>query len=134
MAEVYEVSGSIGTDLYYCTIHWRNGNLFMDEPENLGGKDRGPDPMSTLLASLAGCTLSTLRMYIDRKKWNVSKITVNLKMNREEKEGKVFTTIDRKIGFEGEISSEDRERLVVIATKCPVSKVLEGEVKIPTSL
>ena len=55
----------------------------MDEPENVGGKDLGPDPYSTLLASLAGCTLSTLRMYADRKGWNVEEITISLNLSQE---------------------------------------------------
>ena len=62
-----DIVGHIGSQKYLCTISWRNGTLLMDEPENVGGQNTGPDPFSTFLASLAGCTLSTLRMYIDRK-------------------------------------------------------------------
>ena len=62
-----DVKGHIGPEKYLCTISWRNGTFIMDEPETIAGKDLGPDPYTTLLASLAGCTLSTLRMYIDRK-------------------------------------------------------------------
>ena len=71
MEDLFEndILGRIGTQKYLCNITWRNGQFLMDEPENVGGKDLGMDPFSTLLASLAGCTLSTLRMYIDRKEW-----------------------------------------------------------------
>ncbi|OYX86206.1 MAG: hypothetical protein B7Y83_02350 [Flavobacteriales bacterium 32-34-25] len=48
----------------------------MDEPEITGGKDLGPDPYSALLASLASCTLATLRMYIDRKGWDIPEINI----------------------------------------------------------
>ena len=56
------IKGTIGMQKYLCTITWRNGDLIMDEPESIGGRDLGPDPYSVLLASLAGCSLSTLRM------------------------------------------------------------------------
>jgi putative redox protein len=48
------ITGSISTQKYLCTILWRNGKLLMDEPETIGGNDLGPDPFSTFLASLAG--------------------------------------------------------------------------------
>ena len=62
-----DIVASIGEQKYFVEVIWRNGTLIMDEPESIEGKDLGPDPYTTLLASLAGCTLSTLRMYISRK-------------------------------------------------------------------
>ena len=76
----HNIEGTIGTQKYLCTISWRNGKLLMDEPESVGGNDLGPDPYSTLLASLAGCTLSTLRMYIDRKGWDIPEIKISLNL------------------------------------------------------
>jgi putative redox protein len=64
-----DIIGVIGTQKYYVEVKWRNGVLVMDEPTKIEGQDLGPDPFTTLLASLAGCTLSTLRMYISRKGW-----------------------------------------------------------------
>ena len=75
-----KIEGKIGVQKYLCTINWRNGELLMDEPQSVGGKDLGPDPMTTLLASLAGCTLATLRMYIDRKDWNINEIKVSMNL------------------------------------------------------
>ncbi len=50
----------------------------MNEPIQNGGNDKGSDPFTALLASLAGCTLSTLRMYIDRKGWDIPSIAISL--------------------------------------------------------
>ena len=128
-----DITGFIGMQKYLCTITWRNGKLLMDEPEKVGGNDLGPDPYSTLLASLAGCTLSTLRMYIDRKGWEIPEIAIALNMTQETK-GELETTISRNITFPTPISEEQRERLLLIAEKCPVSKILKNKITINTQL
>jgi len=125
------IEGKIGTQKYLCTISWRNGKLVMDEPENLGGKDLGPDPFSTFLASLAGCTLSTLRMYIDRKGWDIPEITIALNL-AQETEPVLKTTIFETITFSEDVIEEQKERLLLIAEKCPISKLLKGNITIET--
>jgi putative redox protein len=127
-----DLVGSIGLEKYICKIVWRNGVLIMDEPLGINGKDAGPDPYTTLLASLAGCTLSTLRMYIDRKGWDIPEISVQLNMHQET-ENELTTIIKRNITFPTNISIEQKERLLVIAGKCPVSKILEHKVQINTT-
>jgi putative redox protein len=128
-----DILGSIGTQKYLCNITWRNGTIVMDEPENIQGKDLGPDPYTTLLASLAGCTLSTLRMYIDRKEWNITEIQVSLNFTITT-EGEFSTDIKREIRFSNEVSDDQKQRLLLIAGKCPVSKILENKIKIHTSI
>ncbi len=128
-----DISGTIGTQKYLCTISWRNGKLLMDEPENIGGNDLGPDPFSTLLASLAGCTLSTLRMYIDRKGWDIPEINISLNLTQEN-EGELVTTISKTITFSTVISAEQKERLLFIAEKCPISKILKNTINLKTTI
>jgi putative redox protein len=128
-----DITGTIGTQKYLCKISWRNGELLMDEPENIDGKDLGPDPFTTLLASLAGCTLSTLRMYIDRKGWEITEINIALNL-AQENNPELETTISRTISFSSEISEEQKERLLLIAEKCPISKILKNKVTINTKL
>ena len=128
-----DITGSIGTSNYICTINWRNGVIMMDEPTNIGGQDTGPDPYTTLLAALAGCTLSTLRMYIDRKGWVIPEISVRLNMSQDRENG--FTTfIKREIYFSSDVPTEQKDRLLVIAGKCPVSKILENNIIINTTI
>lgn len=128
-----DITGTIGTQKYLCTISWRNGKLLMDEPENIGGNDLGPDPFSTLLASLAGCTLSTLRMYIDRKGWDIPEINISLNLTQEN-EGELVTTISKTITFPSAISIEQKERLLLIAEKCPISKILKNTINLKTNI
>ncbi|WP_298135933.1 OsmC family protein [Flavobacterium sp.] len=128
-----DITGKIGTQKYLCTISWRNGKLVMDEPKSIGGNDLGPDPYSTLLASLAGCTLSTLRMYIDRKGWDIPEINISLNFSQKQND-ELETTISRAISFSNEITTEQKERLLLIAEKCPISKLLKNKITINTQL
>ena len=129
----HDITGSIGTQNYLCTILWRNGRLLMDEPENVGGEDLGPDPFSTLLASLAGCTLSTLRMYIDRKGWDIPEIKIAVNLTQENNDA-FETVITREISFSSNVDEETKNRLLIIAEKCPVSKILKNKITINTAL
>lgn len=128
-----DIIGHIGTQKYLCTISWRNGKFIMDEPESNEGKDLGPDPISALLASLASCTLATLRMYIDRKGWNIPEINISINAAQEQ-DGELETVFSRHITFSADISTEQKERLLLIANKCPVSKILKGKITINTQL
>lgn len=128
-----DITGKIGSQKYLCTISWQNGTFIMDEPENIEGKDLGPDPYSTLLASLAGCTLSTLRMYIDRKGWDIPEINISLNLSQEN-DTELTTTISRTISFPKNIDQETKDRLLFIAEKCPVSKILKNKILINTKL
>lgn len=127
------IKGTIGMQKYLCTIIWRNGDLIMDEPESIGGKDLGPDPYSVLQASLAGCTLSTLRMYIDRKGWDIPEINISLNLYQEN-DKELITTITRNISFPKTIDQEIKNRLLIIAEKCPVSKILKNQIVINTTI
>jgi len=135
MANLLEnnVEGTIGTQKYLCTISWLNGTLLMDEPESVGGQNIGPDPFSTFLASLAGCTLSTLRMYIDRKGWDIPEINISLNL-AQDLNPELETSISRTITFPTNISDEQKERLLLIAEKCPISKILKNKITINTTL
>jgi len=128
----HPVVATIGTEKYKCTVEWRNGKFIADEPESSGGKDKGPDPTTLLLSSLGTCTLATLRMYIDRKEWDVPNISVSLNLYHEERDGKKVTVIDRDLNFLSAITDEQRERLIQIAKVCPISKMLEGEIQVRT--
>jgi putative redox protein len=101
-----------------------------DEPESLGGGDRGPTPVSLLLSSLGACTSITLKMYAQRKGWPLTDVHVALAMQT----GDDGSTIDRQIVLKGELSEEQRERLLQIANACPVHKILTRSITIRSGL
>ena len=126
------VAGEIGKEKYQCSITWCNGKLIADEPESSGGKDLGPDPYALLLSSVVSCILITLRMYIDRKGWDIPAITVQSNLFQNIKDGKTVTIIDEDIKFLSPVTDEQREKLISIAKACPISKIVQGEVVIRT--
>jgi len=99
-------------------------SLRVDEPVHQGGADTGPRPTELLGASLAGCIAITIEMYAERKGWDVGAVEVDVEMGYE---GPVPTSFEVGVKLPGELDDEQRRRLMVIATKCPVHKVLAGE-------
>jgi putative redox protein len=99
-------------------------DLRVDEPPEAGGTDSGPRPTELLGASLAGCIAITVEMYANRKGWDVGELEVDVEMSYE---GPVPTSFEVGVKLPGELDDEQRRRLLVIATKCPVHKVLAGE-------
>lgn len=128
------VKGIIGPQKYKTAIHWRNGVLITDEPEKLGGKDLGPDPYTLLLSSLVGCTLATLRMYIDHKSLSISEIEVEANIFFRIENQETTTHIERKIVFRDQPDQVIQQRLLRVAENCPISNMLKGDIKISTEL
>lgn len=106
--------------------------IYADEPEELGGTDEGMTPGALLLASLGSCTAITLKMYAERKKIPLLAIKIDLAICKE-KEMSKETTITRKIEFTGELTQEQKDRLMLIADKCPIHKLLVNPIKILTT-
>ena len=114
--------------------------VLADEPVKAGGLDSGPGPYDLLLAALGACTSMTVRLYADLKQIPLSRTVVRLRHQKiyakdcaecETKEGKI-DHIDRAITFEGDLTAEQRKRLIEIADKCPVHRTLESEINIRT--
>jgi putative redox protein len=99
-------------------------DLRVDEPADQGGTDTGPRPTELLGASLAGCIAITIEMYAGRKGWDVGAVEVDVDVGYE---GPVPTRFEVGVKLQGELDEEQRRRLLVVATKCPVHKVLAGE-------
>ena len=116
--------------------------MLADEPAEVGGNDAGPMPHDFVLAGLGACTSMTVRMYAERKGIPLKRVSVRLsykKMKAAEcsdcvtKEGEI-TEMTRDVTLEGDLTDEQRQRLIEIANKCPVHKTLTGEIKVRTHL
>lgn len=128
--ETQTATAVIGTDLYLTDLTARSHKLIADEPLDVGGKDLGPRPGDFIRMALASCTAITLRMYANRKKWDVKEIKVQVSNGPFNGKTSYLTQIE----IIGNLDDDQRERLMQIAKLCPVHKALTNPIEIETSL
>ncbi len=125
------VKAVLGTEKYYTEVTAGENRIITDEPETQGGKNKGFNPYEILATSLASCTAATLRMYIDRKDWDIPKIVVEV--NLENYLQNQTAVLSRNINFEGaNLDAEQTKRLYAIAEACPIHKILQGNIEVNT--
>lgn len=149
--DVTELAPDLPNDAEVIVRETRNGRfqqeitvgrhrLVADEPVEVGGLDSGLGPYDLVLAGLGACTSMTLRLYAERKALSLDRVTVRLAHSRihaadcencETKEG-MLDRIDRSITLAGDLDEEQRKRLLEIADKCPVHRMLTSEIDIRT--
>ncbi|MFT5914240.1 MAG: putative redox protein [Flammeovirgaceae bacterium] len=138
-----QVVARIGDNGFTTDILAGEHPLTADEPADVGGKNFGPTPYELLNAALGACTVMTLRMYADRKKWDLQEVRVHLEHGKayaednEMVDGKKPAKIDqieRVIELEGNLDDAQKQKLLAIADKCPVHRTLHSEVLIKTEL
>jgi uncharacterized OsmC-like protein/pimeloyl-ACP methyl ester carboxylesterase len=115
--------------------------LRADEPVAYGGQDTGPGPYDLLLAALGSCSAMTVKLYAARKGWPVEAVTVTLDHERrhvddcrecEDEPPRKLDHIDKGVTIEGELSTDQLDRLVEISDRCPVHRTLQSEIRIAT--
>lgn len=99
--------------------------LTADEPVPVGG-DTGPDPFELLLSALGACTSGTLRMYADRHDWKLRDVQVRLRLEQQP------AAIVREIFLDGDLDDDQHSRLMAIAERCPVHRLLSAPPPITT--
>ena len=116
--------------------------LVADEPMDAGGTDTGPSPYDLLTAALGACTSMTVSLYARRRQWPLEAVTVKLRHSKIhaadcadcETKDRRLDRIEVEVQFHGDLTAEQRARLLHIAGKCPVHKTLTSEVDIRTRL
>jgi putative redox protein len=104
--------------------------LRVDEPTAAGGTDTGPSPTRLVAASLASCTAITMEMYADRKGWDIGPVEVDVDVTYQDYAPLSFAVTLR---LPAGLSDEQRERLLAVACKCPVHKLIAGETEVVIS-
>ncbi|MBT8051733.1 MAG: OsmC family protein [Xanthomonadales bacterium] len=113
-----------------------------DEPEEHGGADSGPSPYDLLSAALGACTVMTLNMYARHKKLPVESVRVDVQHGKihaedcercETEKGKI-DRFERRLTIAGDLSEDQRKRMLEIADRCPVHRTLHSEVEVASRL
>ncbi len=119
---------------YTSDVSINQHDLLVDEPVEKGGEDLGPAPGDYLCAALASCKAITLRMYTQRKGWKIDQIKVKVDLVKNMQSGPVSDTFVCELSFVGNLDEEQIKRLGVIASSCPLHKLLSRPNEIITTL
>ena len=136
-----QVKVTTGTDKYKTEITTSTHQLLADEPKPYG-EDLGPNPYEFLLMAVGSCVGMTLKMYADRKGWDLQEVEIELDQERKhardcedcESEDGYIHFIRKKLRFKGNLDEQQIARLLEISNRCPVQKTLLNEIKIETEL
>ena len=129
-------------DNFTTAIQTKNHSFIADEPASIGGSDFGPSPYEYLNAALAACTVMTLKMYAERKRWDLQEVFVYISHSRKHSDDlqvevdkpKYLDHINKKLKFVGNLDISQKERLKEIASRCPVHKTIASEVFFETEI
>lgn len=128
-------------DNFTTTIQTKKHTLIADEPEDIGD-DFGPSPYDFLSAGLAACTVMTLKMYVQRKKWDLQEVFVYITYAKKHSADLMldvdkptkYDHLSKKLKFVGNLDDKQKQRLKEIASKCPVHRTLQSDIIIDTVL
>jgi putative redox protein len=107
-------------------------HFIVDEPISVGGKDLGPSPGELLASSLASCTSITIKLYADRKGWDLEEVEVEVDFQRDAKFN--VTNFQKKMKFRGNLTEEQIDKLYEIAGKCPIHRMLANPIVIESEV
>jgi putative redox protein len=120
-----EVSANRVANDLRVSLHARSHEVIVDAEVEVGGTDQGPTPHELLAASLAGCTSITVQMYADRKGWPLKSCDVTVRLvDGDKSDANSATNFTVTVSFDGELTAEQRSRLLEIANRCPVHRAL----------
>ena len=125
-----EVVSRFGNGHFQQALEVGNDHFVSDIDEAKGGNSSGPSPHEYLGAALAACTGMTLKMYAQRKSWDLQDAIVTVDIERVND----IEKFKRSIKLVGVVDAEQSQRLLEIANKCPVHKALTGTIEINTEL
>lgn len=130
-------------ETYKTTLNAGKHEMVADEPESVkGGTDAGPDPYDYLLMGLGSCTLMTVKMYAERKGWELDDMYLELRHNKrhaddcrecDDPKSKI-DHIEKELIVKGNLTQEQLNKLLEISKKCPVHRTLMSDITIESSL
>jgi len=130
--KIVTVNAVTKREKYNTLISSATNQLIVDEPLEDGGSDLGFSPMELLAGALASCTSITLRMYVNRKEWDIDELKVDVQLSRDTATNSA--SFKCSISYIGNLEQVQIDRLLTIANACPVHKTLRGTIKIESEI
>jgi uncharacterized OsmC-like protein len=119
------------TEGFKPAIQIRDHVVYADEPISDGGTDQAPTPVELVGAALLACAAITAKLYAQRKGWALTGVEIDLDMRRYKmgeypgsETGELVNTFAQTMTFTGDLDESQRQRLLEIAGKCPVHRIL----------
>ncbi len=129
-----DITVKIGREHYKTEIEVAQHQLHADEPTEVGGTDLGPSPTELLLSSVGTCKAMTVRMYADRKAWDLATVEISLSLSEQRTDLQKTTFVHCHIRLTGNLDDAQKQRLLTIADRCPVHKILTSPIVIESNL
>lgn len=124
------ITVKIKNNLAFEITNQRDTTIITDVPKDKGGDDLGFDPHDLLEASLGGCTSMTVMMVAKRRNWPLEDVQTKVSITKETDENIIL----REVHLVGDLTEEQRTKLLEIANKCPIHKFLERKTTVETRL
>lgn len=121
-----------GQGAFQVRVHAQGPSFVVDEPVAMGGMGSGPTPYDLLSGALGACTTITVRLYAERKGWVLRHVQASVAHRRDPETGRDI--FDRTLYVEGDLTEEQRARLLTIAEHCPVERTLHDGSNITTRM
>jgi len=129
-------------DNFTTSIQTKKHNFIADEPASIGGDDFGPSPYDYLSAGLAACTVMTLKMYAQRKKWDLQEVYAYITYSKKHSDDLMLDLdkptriyhLQKRLKFVGDLDEQQKAKLKEIASKCPVHRTLISDIIIETEV
>ncbi len=115
---------------YRCTCSNGAHHWYADEQESSGGGDTAPSPTEILLSAMGSCAINTLRMYAARKEWPLEKVRIRISLETIKSETGTSYRIHEEVELTGPLDQEQKDRLRSLLPKCPVTRVVTGQVEL----
>jgi putative redox protein len=107
--------------------------IVVDEPTSNGGDDLGPNPYDLFDASLVACTSLTLMLYAQRKTWPLEDVRVTIDRDTTDERQGTYR-LARRIELVGALDDAQRQRLLEIADRCPIHRLMHSKIEVTSSL
>jgi putative redox protein len=120
-------------DVYRTSLFTAAFKLIADEPVEYGGSETGPSPADYLCMALSSCKAITMRMYARRKGWPAESINVVARFVKGEPSAGSTPAFYCEVELTGQLTGEQRKRMLEIAGVCPIERLLEKSCTVITT-